>query len=401
MPNNPYLIAGGLPWGQGGGGMFDYMSASDPEKALASHYQAAYSSALDMNQANYANILQGYRQAALGQMGGQAAIGKGYKQLLSDVMGQLKGQGRSGRQDITDQYAAAQGAAQQQLVGSGLGNSTVTSNVARGLTYDEAKANNQLTEQLANMMAGYQSNLGQARLNFKAKALNDRNSLAQNQLNWMNSIQAQYPDASAYSQLAQGLGAAKSAKEQQQFLRSMLSSAASGYGTNPMGSNNPLQGGNAAGYLAGQLAAGGAFGSLSGGRPGGFSMPGGGGGGYQGIGTYGQGGSSMTGGFGDAYGQQARSQGIMRDFSNPYGMGGSGFGGGFANPGGYQIGSGAGSPYSGLQYISGGSPYGGGSGFGGGFGGTYGGGMGAVDYAQLGMGIMGGLQGMGGTWGGS
>ena len=95
------LIAGSLPWGQGGGGMFDYMSASDPEKALAAHYNQAYNSALGMNQANYANILKGYQQTAAQQMGSQQGISRGYKNLLDSVLGKVASVGQADRGNIT------------------------------------------------------------------------------------------------------------------------------------------------------------------------------------------------------------------------------------------------------------------------------------------------------------
>src|SRR5688572_5040432 len=138
---NPYLIAGSLPWAQGGGDTFSYLSASDPEKALASHYASAYRSALDMNSANYNNILKGFQQTQAQQMGSQKGVSRGYKDLMNSVLGRISQVGRSDRQDLVDRYSQARGDAQQDLVDTGLSNSTVASSVARGLTYDEEKAN--------------------------------------------------------------------------------------------------------------------------------------------------------------------------------------------------------------------------------------------------------------------
>ncbi len=358
------LIAGALPWGQGGGGMFDYMGASDPEKALASHYQQAYNSALSMNQQNYANILKGYQQTQLAQMGSQQAINKGYGKLLNDVLGHVAKVGLSDRQSITDMYAQRGGETQQNLVGAGLGNSTVTESMRRGLTLDEAKANMQLSEQLSKMYAGYLSDIGTKQLAYRERAGQARTGLSSDQLNWMNSIQAQYPDASAYSQIAQGLGAAEEAQKARDYMTGLAVSAGqqaayrSGYGG--FGAMPMLAAQNAYGGMMDSFSKGGAFrsgdsGFSPGGMPGYTQMPQSGGatGGpsFAGSGPsniYGTGSMTTFGGptrgsgMGD-YPQAGYNLGLggyaqgptggLSSGVNPYNTGGGGFGGGFANPG--------------------------------------------------------------------
>jgi hypothetical protein len=272
---NPYLIAGSLPWGGGGADTFGYLNATDPEKALASHYGQAYRSALDQNQSNYDNILRGFQQTALAQMGSQRAIGRGYKNLLTEVMGRLENTGRSGAQDIMDRYAGERGSEEARLIDAGLGNTTVASSVRRGLTYDEEKSRNRLAETVANLMAGYQSNLGQAGLQFRERALGERTGQANAQLNWMNSLQAQYPDASMYAQIASQLGEAKEAKEARSLMMQMMSRGTGGtisptkFSDEPSGYINPEMGAAFINAMGG--AAGGATGGYG---PGGGAGPG-------------------------------------------------------------------------------------------------------------------------------
>lgn len=104
---------------------------------------------------------------------GQADIRQGYDTLYSDVISGLQGAGNSYRQQITDKYAQERGRASQGLINSGLGNSTVRAAMDRGLMFDEQKARIALEDQLADRMAGYQSQLGLARLNYGDKANQD------------------------------------------------------------------------------------------------------------------------------------------------------------------------------------------------------------------------------------
>lgn len=192
------VIGGSLPWSGGGGSMFSGGAAG-----LGASYNSAYNSALAMNQQNYGNILQGYQQADRQQRRGLNDVSAGYDTLSKDVLAGIAGTDASAKQQIEDSYAQQQGSATQGLVNAGLGNSTVTSAVGRGLQYDREKSYTSLANQMAQLSAGYQSQLGQAGLGFKGNAVLANSQLAQNQLGWMNSVNAQYPDAGAYSQMAQ------------------------------------------------------------------------------------------------------------------------------------------------------------------------------------------------------
>ncbi len=54
---------------------------------------------------------------------------------------------------------------------AGLGNTTVTSSVSRGLMYDRTKAENALAEQIAQLKAGYMSQIGLAGLGYRGQAI--------------------------------------------------------------------------------------------------------------------------------------------------------------------------------------------------------------------------------------
>lgn len=203
-------IGGSLPFGGGGANQFMGLggSASQSLANLGTGYANAYNSALAMNQQNYGNILSGY-QTTLGQNAdARAGIGSGYDKLLSDVLGGIGSMGQSRQRDLNAQYTQQSGAAAQQLVNRGLGNSTVQQSVQRGIGFDQARASNDLAEQVAMQTANFRSSLGQAGLGYRERMIQQNSADAMRQLDWMNSVQAQYPDAGQYAQLAQQFGAA-------------------------------------------------------------------------------------------------------------------------------------------------------------------------------------------------
>jgi hypothetical protein len=90
-----------------------------------------------------------------------------------------------------------------------------------------------LAEQIANLKAGYRSNLGMAGLQYQGNAALQNTAQANQQLQWMNSVQAPYPDAGAYAKLAEMYGASQQAEENrrlQRDLASQMSGAARGGG---------------------------------------------------------------------------------------------------------------------------------------------------------------------------
>lgn len=194
-------IGGALPWGSGGAGAL----GQNPAAAYAS----AYNDALNMNKANYQNILAGYNGTMQQQQSRQQGISAGYGQLTGDVMGLIAGTDSAQRQAIADQYQANRGQASQSLIDRGLGNTTVQSAVDRGLQYDRSKSEVNLSNQFAQLNAQYRTQLGLAGLDYQNQANMQNTGLANQQLQWMNSVNAGYPNAAAYSQLAMQRGAVK------------------------------------------------------------------------------------------------------------------------------------------------------------------------------------------------
>lgn len=196
---SPYNIQGALNFGQ---------------VPAPGDYAGAYANALSLNQQNYANIMSGYQG------------------LTSSVLGNLKGIDASQRQAITDSYAQQSGAASQSMISRGLGNSTVQDSVQRGLSFDRTKADIALTNQTQQLYAGYQANLGSQQLGF------------------MNSVSAPYPDVNAYNRYGMMQGANRV-----------------GLGQNRMG--GMPYGGGFGGGGGGVRSGGGGFSGLSGGGSGG------------------------------------------------------------------------------------------------------------------------------------
>lgn len=169
-------------------------------------YKSAYASALKMNQQNYSNILAGYQNTMTSQQNAQGRISTGYQNLQSNVLGSIAGIDRSQRQDIADTYAKNVGQASQDLINRGLGNSTVQSSVGRGLLYDKTKSDIALTNSTQGLNAQYMSQLGLAGLNYQGQAARDNSMWAGQQLGFMNSVNAAYPDPRTYAMLAQMKG---------------------------------------------------------------------------------------------------------------------------------------------------------------------------------------------------
>jgi hypothetical protein len=194
---NPYQISGNLDFGS--------VPAADD-------YGGAYANALKLNQSNYSNILKGYQQLMTGQMSSQRAIQQGYTNLSGAVMSDIQGIGQSQQQAINDAYAAQQGMQAQGLTNRGLGNTTVANSVQRGLTLDKQKSDIALANQMAQLTAGYRSQLGLAGLNYGNQANMQNTALGSQQLNWMNSVNAPYPNAKDYMNLEMMRGQANAGR---------------------------------------------------------------------------------------------------------------------------------------------------------------------------------------------
>lgn len=170
-------------------------------------YTTAYNQALQTNQQMYNNILGGYNSTMAYQQSQSQAIAQGYDTLQADTLGQLAGVQTAANQQAADQYAQQVGTQTQQMVDRGLGNSTVTNSVARGLQYDYSKVLGQNAANFGQLNAQYQSQIGLAGLGYQGQALNDTTQLANQQLQFMNSVTVPYPDPYAYAALNQQAGA--------------------------------------------------------------------------------------------------------------------------------------------------------------------------------------------------
>lgn len=232
-----YQIAGNLPFSGGG-----------------KDYASAYQSALQMNSTNYNNILSGFQQTAAQNQAAQQGVQAGYGQLSNDVLGGIQNMDASQRQAINDQYAQQRGRTSQQLINRGLGNSTVQQSVDRGLVLDREKANVALTGQTQGINAQYRSQLGLAGLDYAGRAASQNTAQANQQLQWMNSVNAAYPNASAYAQMAmakgQSGGGGGVGPGSTTFGGPVKSPVGSGGGGMP--NNGSLYGGNQFGYGARQ-----------------------------------------------------------------------------------------------------------------------------------------------------
>lgn len=220
----------------------------------SSDYNTAYQQALSVNQQNYNNITAGYQQTATYQQGAQAGITAGYNTLNAQVMGGIAGTDQANQQAINDMYAQQIGQQTQSMVDRGLGNTTVTQAVQRGLTLDQAKAQTDQANKFAYTYADYQSQLGQAGLGYQNQAVQQNVGLANQQLQFMNSVSAPYPDPSQYSQAAYQSGQAKAGAPSYQY---PTSGGVSGTSSKVQSPAPPMSGGGGGYYGSGSAPYGG------------------------------------------------------------------------------------------------------------------------------------------------
>lgn len=186
--NNPYAINfGQLPFNNAGGALFQGLGGTGQQalNALGPGYQHSYDAALDFNKSLGDTVNTGYNTAMQNQLTGQQG-----------VMDTISHYGAGARQDIADRGAQQMGAGMQSMIGRGLGNFTVTDAMKRGVNYDQGKLNLTLDDQIAQMKAGYQN-----------QAIGQNTNLAGNQLNFLERMNAPYPNAGLYGQLATQYGA--------------------------------------------------------------------------------------------------------------------------------------------------------------------------------------------------
>lgn len=222
-------IGGSLPFNNPG--TIDF--SGNPSN-LGADYASAYTSALNFNSQNYANVLAGYQATSAQQQAAEQQTQQGYGALQNQVMNTIQGITASQQQAISDSYAQQTGQNNQQLIDRGLGNTTIQQSTDRGLMLDKQKANVALANQQAQLTAGYQSNLGLAGLNYQNQSTLQNSAQNDQQLGWMNSVNAPYPNSGLYAQLAQQYGAAQQANAnrslQAQLASRMMGAAGQGGG---------------------------------------------------------------------------------------------------------------------------------------------------------------------------
>lgn len=206
LPTMP-ILGGSLPF-QGGSVPFPDLSGT-PEQSLAAlgpAYKSAYESARGFNEALYGLSDTGYRNLAAFNTSAAEAIQGGYTGLRDQVLGRISQTGQARATAIDDAYEQANAVSQQSLINRGLGNTTVLDSQRRSAVSDRERARTQLSNDLAEMTAGYQSNLGLAGLRSQEQLLGQGLNLGYRHLDFLNSIQAPYPDAGMYAGLAQQFG---------------------------------------------------------------------------------------------------------------------------------------------------------------------------------------------------
>lgn len=186
----------------------DFFNTND----LAGNYARSYLSAKRLNEQNYSNILEGYQQAMGQSSTVNDLISAGYTDLANQVQQQIAGSDQGQKTAIQDQYLQASAKGTQDLISKGLGNSTVTSAIQRGYESDKQKALAALAGQMAQLQATYKSQLGQAGLAQRSMANQQYTALAKDQLGFQERVNAPYPSADAYANLARQRGQARQAQ---------------------------------------------------------------------------------------------------------------------------------------------------------------------------------------------
>lgn len=168
-----------------------------------------FNRALQQQTQMYNQINQGYNTLRQQQTAQGNQVTAGYNQLLSNVMGRLQGADAAERQTAQDQYTAASGREAQALTNRGLGNTTVSSAVQRGLQHDYSKVQTDIGSRFAQLGAQYQSQLGLAGLDWQGRMVGMNSALGEGQLGSLRSFSPTY--AGLYSGMAE-------ATRQQQLL---------------------------------------------------------------------------------------------------------------------------------------------------------------------------------------
>ena len=227
--------------------------------ALPEIYRQDYLNSLEMNRRNDQNIQMGF-----GQLRDEAnqVYDNIYKNLdarYGDVLGRIAGTNTSNINDIGRNAVALAGRAKQQMISSGLGNSTVGLNMQRAIEADRARETTRSNEAFSQLEASYADRIWADRVNAQQNKAQHLSSLGTQQLGAMERRQIGYPDPAQFASLAQQYGAMAEAernrKDQQQALmrsgQGVMSSGGYSNSPSPFGSKNPAGLGGGGGYSGG------------------------------------------------------------------------------------------------------------------------------------------------------
>ena len=226
-----------LPWqGLAAGGQALSGLGGDPGAAMANlgpMYAQQYNAALNMNKSLYDAQQTGYQGLRDQLDETYQGIQNGYQQLYGDVLGRIADTNSSNIMDINTQYDALGGRANQDLASRGLGSSSMQTNASRAIALDRARAVTASQNQFAQLGAGYASSIGGQGLQAQQQGAGIQANLGSQQMNALNSVNAAYPNAAMYSQLAQQYGAQQQQQDQMKQLQQAMANAARGQMSSP------------------------------------------------------------------------------------------------------------------------------------------------------------------------
>ncbi len=326
------------------GGNSTGSSQSQTQTAIVPGMGNIYSQLLGMNQQNYGNMMQAYSQGQNNLSGQLPGVYGKYGQLSQDVgntlgMGQVLGQNGNwgvaapAAQAIKEQQAKTAGDTTNQMINSGLGNTTARFNAQNQNAYQTSKAYGNLGAQLATQAAQQQADIGKSGLAAQMQGLGLQTGLSQAQGGTLGN----YKYANTAGDLTGNFGSSSSTNTSQQQSRGPIDqpggqggggSGANAFSPPPAGApGGPAGGGSGyGGYVPAGGGAGGAPVGIGGGGGGGDWAPG-----VGGIGKGPGGPTTISPGEDKPYGPMSPStgpvgtskEGAPPDMTNAYGSQGN------------------------------------------------------------------------------
>lgn len=224
-----------------GGSLLGGLGA-DPKQAqqqLGQNYNAMHNAALEGQTRQREGIQTGYANLRSEADQIYNNIFTNMNARYGDVLGRIAGTNTSNINDIGRNAQAQSGAASQQMVSRGLGNTTVQQNMQRAIEADRARETTRSNEAFANLEAGYADRIWGDRTQAQQAKAAMMAGLGTQQLGAMERVNIAYPDANAYMGLAQMYGANAQAQENRKAMQGGIggmrqqSLASGGYSSSP------------------------------------------------------------------------------------------------------------------------------------------------------------------------